>query len=201
MKHIMIFLTLSFASQGCKDSEQTRHSQNGNSKQEIKISEHLAKEGEVVFTDAFRNTYPMEGAHIGCLFRFREDGTVLFSSFAYDLPVYHGFFHEEGGEINISLHVGGVAFQDGRTDPDVVSLPPLKLQDTPEGLTLIRADGRTDFKEHWNIYPWAIEQVFPFRIATPEFVEHDGTGKPVTRSESDSEDGYKPQPESKVHSR
>jgi hypothetical protein len=197
MKHCTILFTLLIFLQGCKDRKESSVSPSGSSAGDIKLAELIEKEGELTFADSTVGT---------CTFRFQKDQRVVLDSFAYNICKFRGSFREEEGEILISFDTdsseGGLAFLDGRTDPDVIHLPALKVLHRSEGLVLIRKDGRTDFKEHWNIYPHAIDNMFPFRILTiDQEAEQAGAGQPATRPESDSEGGDKPQPEAEGRSR
>lgn len=156
MRYAISFLALIIL-QGCKDGKSPPALPNG----DISLSELIGTKGELKFADSRYGT---------CTIRFQKRGKVVFDSLAYSICKYEGTFREEGGVILISIDTfyENAPFLDGRTDPDVVHLPALKLQQTSQGLDLIRKDGRTDFNEHWNIYPLLDGEtgVFPFRLPT-----------------------------------
>ncbi|MCB1212514.1 MAG: hypothetical protein KDK97_24530 [Verrucomicrobiales bacterium] len=168
MRHCILLLTLLIFSQGCKDHEGSSFSQDGSSNGQMKVGDLIGKEGELTFADSAQSSGT-------CTFQFRNDGKVTLDSFAYNICKFSGTFREENGVILISFHKGssdgGLPFLDARTDPEVIHLPPLTLKKTSEGIVLIRKDGRTDFSEHWNIYPDAIENLFPFRMVTLDRAE------------------------------
>jgi hypothetical protein len=175
MNHFTILLILVLLFQGCKDYERSQDSQNGNSRSRITFSEHVEKNGELTFTDSSQSESSILENGGACILRFSRTGEVVFSSFAYNICKYQGVFREVNGDILITFDMKrnpGEAFLDRRIDLEVIHLPPLNLQDTSGGLALIRADGRADFKEHWNIYPDAIEKIFPFRIAASEHAQN-----------------------------
>ena len=175
MKRCTILLTLLICSQGCKDHEESSVSPGGGSIGDIKAGDLIEKEGDLTFAGSSQSVGT-------CTFRFQKNGRVTLDSFAYNICKFPGTFREENGVIFISFNkassYGGLAFLDGRTDPDVVYLPPLRLKKTSEGIVLIRNDGRKDFREHWNIYPEDIENIFPFRMLTIDRAEQGADGNP-----------------------
>ena len=167
-KRCAVLLTLLIFSQGCKDHEGSSVPPGGSSNGDLKMGEIIKKGGELAFADSSQGLGT-------CTMRFEKDGQVTLESFAYNICKFTGTFREEEGLILISFtrasSSGGLPFLDHRTDPDVIHLPPLRLKKTSQGTVLLRNDGRTDFREHWNIYPEAMEHLFPFHIVDLEGAE------------------------------
>ena len=121
------------------------------------IIELIEKNGELIFKDSSAEKGDSTGDN--CVLKLKKNYQIEFSSAAYNIYTYEGEFQIVGEDIIITLQKGGGPFSN--EEPDVLIWPPLKLKPTLHGYKLIRKDGRSDFKEHWNIYEDRVNHIFP----------------------------------------
>lgn len=126
----------------------------------------IESSGEVFFIDYKNNGIMKVGEHYSyCKLIFKGSRKVYFESWAYNNCRFHGEFQMTDNTINISLDGFYGVFQTNG-EPTPIIFPALELVDSPDGLKLMRKDGETHLKEHWNVYEGI--HIFPMiLIPTP----------------------------------
>lgn len=109
---------------------------------------------EIVFVDSAEAGPRSDAASFEL--RFTKDSRLNMEQFGYGIDIVPGMYSIHDNEVTLS-------FDERRDQP----WPNMTLSIEGDQFLLSRNDGLRSFKEHWNVWPEAVERIFPLRAKIP----------------------------------
>ena len=116
----------------------------------------IPQKGEVIFYDSLEEGFGINNSNF--VLKLESNNQFKLFSFGFNIYTYEGHYKINNDELLIFLKGKLVFYENGYEG----KFPKLRFKKNSNGYYLERVDGKSDFKEHWNIYK-TCTNIFPLK--------------------------------------